>query len=129
MIVVDASVLVDALAGSARAASMRARLATEDLAVPDIADVEVASALRGLGIAGHMSDATLEHAVTDLGRMRLQRHPSALLIRRALRLRANLSVYDAVYVALAEALDCPLVTLDARIAAAPGIRCPVEVPA
>ncbi|GAA1465110.1 type II toxin-antitoxin system VapC family toxin [Microbacterium thalassium] len=128
MIVVDASVLVDALAGSDRAAAVRARLAEEDLAVPDIADVEVASALRGLAHAGRLDDRRLERAVADLARMRLQRHPSSLLIGRALDLRASLTPYDAVYVALAEALDCPLLTFDARIAAAPGIRCTVEVP-
>lgn len=128
MIVVDASVLVDALVGSTRAEAVRSRLAADDLAVPDIVDVEVASALRGLAFAQRLGEQTVERAVTDLGRLRLQRHPSALLIRRALRLRANLTVYDAVYVALAETLDCPLITFDSRIAAAPGIRCAVEVP-
>jgi len=128
VIVVDASVLVDVLVGSRRVAGVRARLVAEDLAAPDIIDVEVASALRGLWIAGRLDEDGLDGAVADLGRMRLQRHPSTVLIRRALGLRANMSTYDAVYVALAEALDCTLLTFDSRIAAAPGTRCAVEIP-
>ncbi|WES64597.1 type II toxin-antitoxin system VapC family toxin [Microbacter sp. GSS18] len=128
MIVVDASVLVDALIGSARATPVRWRLEADDLVAPDIVDVEVASALRGLAIAQRVDERAMEGAVADLGRLRLQRHPPAVLISRALSLRADLTVFDGVYVALAEALDCPLITFDPRIAAAPGIRCSVEIP-
>ena len=60
-------------------------------------------------------------------RLGLRRHPSRSLWPRAWELRTNLSAYDALYVALAERLDAPLLTADARLARAPGLRCPVEV--
>ena len=56
-----------------------------------------------------------------------RRHQTRSLWPRAWELRTNLSAYDALYVALAEQLDAPLVTADARLARAPGLRCVVEL--
>ncbi|WP_353808857.1 type II toxin-antitoxin system VapC family toxin [Agromyces chitinivorans] len=127
MIVVDASVVVEALVGAARADATRARLAADELWAPDLLDVEVASALRGLRLAGRISDARLDRAVDDLARLRVERHPSAPLVRAALGHRDNLTTYDAMYVALAEVLGCALFTGDRRLAAASGIDCEVEL--
>ncbi|GAA1805915.1 type II toxin-antitoxin system VapC family toxin [Agromyces neolithicus] len=127
MIVVDASVIVDVLVNGARARATRARLSDDELFAPDILDVEVASALRGLWLTGRLDDMRLDRAIDDLARLRVERHPSTLLIRRSLHHRANLTTYDATYVALAETLGCSFVTRDRRIATAPRLRCSVEV--
>lgn len=127
MIVVDASVVVAVLIAAPAGRSVRARLSGHDLAAPDILDLEVASALRGLWLARRLDDRALERAVVRLGRLHVDRHASAALVPRALQLRANLTPYDAGYVALAEVLDCVLITADRRLAKAPGIRCAVEV--
>lgn len=127
MIVVDASVIVDALVNGETGRAARARLSGTELSAPDILDVEVASALRGLWLTGRLDDLRLDRAVDDLSRLRVERYQSAMLVRRSLQHRANLTTYDATYVALAEALSCPLVTRDRRIATAPRLRCSVEV--
>ena len=128
MIVADASVVVQALVGGPGGGAARARLRRAEIAVPDILDVEVASALRGLWLAGRLDDAGVSRALADLRELAVTRYASTTLVGRALALRANLSVYDATYVALAEALGCPLVTLDRGLLGAPGLLCPVERP-
>jgi predicted nucleic acid-binding protein len=65
--------------------------------------------------------------VSDLEELAIERYPTRQLVWRAYELRENITAYDAAYVALAEALDCPLVTADARLARSPGIRCEVEL--
>lgn len=96
---------------------MRAHLATEDLHAPSLLDIEVVSALRGLTRAGHLSGTRAQDALTDFDDLPVQRWPAAdALRRRAFQLRDNPSSYDAAYVALAEALECPLLTRDARLA-------------
>lgn len=57
----------------------------------------------------------------------MTRYPHLEFVTRIWQLRGNLTPYDAVYVALAETLECPLVTVDQRLANAPGITCPVEI--
>lgn len=126
MIVVDASVVVDSLLGVLEPETLSA-IKQSQLGAPDILDVEVASALRGLWLGHKLSEAALHEAVEDLGELAATRFTSTLLVPRAIRLRANLSVYDATYVALAEALECTLYTRDQRIAQASGIQCAVEV--
>jgi predicted nucleic acid-binding protein len=127
VIVVDASVVVEVLVGGPAGAPLRARLRHQDLAAPDIIDVEVASALRRMRLSGAVTSERLDRAVAHLARLRIDRQPSRILIRRALELRDNLTSYDGAYVALAEAYRCTLITGDRRIAAAPGIRCEVDV--
>lgn len=126
MIVVDASVVVDSLLGHLDP-EMFSRIKRSQLGAPDILDVDVASALRGLWLGQKLNETGLHEAVEDLGEFAAVRFTSTLLIPRAMRLRANLSVYDATYVALAEALKCTLLTRDRRLAEAPGVQCTVEV--
>jgi len=124
VIVIDASVLVGALMGDASAAE---RQVGEDLAAPHLIDLEVGSALRRLCAAGHISAERGLWAIHDLGRVEIERWDHAVLLPRAWDLCCNLSFYEAAYVALAEALNVPLVTLDARLAGAPGVMATVEV--
>lgn len=127
MIVVDASVLVTALADDGDDGDqVRARLRDERLTAPHLIDLEVASAWRRLAAAGDLDDRRARLALDDLHALRLERVPHRPLIPRCWELRDNLTMYDAAYVALAESLDVTLVTADARLATAPGIRCEVE---
>jgi predicted nucleic acid-binding protein len=124
VIVVDASTLVDVLVGAGRSTE---RLAGEDLAAPFLLDAEVGSALRRLVRAGSLTAGRAETALDDLAELEIERHPHVGLVHRAWALRDNVTFYDALYVALSEALDVPLVTLDVRLAGAPGARARVEV--
>lgn len=125
-LVVDASVVVDSLLGTLSPAP-RALITDERIATPDVMDVEVASALRGLWLGHRIDSDRLQQTVQDLGRFATTRFSSQPLIPRALQFRPNLTVYDATYVALAEALECTLFTRDRRIASASGLQCAVEV--
>jgi predicted nucleic acid-binding protein len=128
VLVVDASVLATALADDAGDGDRaRARLRGESLAAPDLVDLEVASVLRGRLAGGHISPRRAELALADLVALRLERVASLRLIPRCWALRDNLTVYDAAYVALAEALAVPMLTADARLAKATGPGCPIEV--
>jgi predicted nucleic acid-binding protein len=124
MVVIDASVLVDALlvAGPARE-----RLASDNLQAPELIDAELLSVLRRLVLADKLPEGHALQALATAERLGLRRHPSRCLWPRAWELRTNLSAYDALYVALAERLDAPLLTADARLAKAPELRCHVEV--
>ncbi len=129
MIVVDASVLANALADDGLdGASARQRL-TEvgDLVAPDLIDVETTAVLRKRWVAGDLSDQRFSEAIGDLEDLALTRYPTLPLMRRAFELRSNVTAYDAAYVALAERLSCALITSDQRLAAAPMVTCPVEV--
>lgn len=128
MIVVDATAVVDALAMVEGTEDLRSRLAGEDLHAPSLLDFEFVSALRGLALGGKLSAARAEDALTDFEDLPIQRWPAEdFLRRRAFALRDNLSAYDASYVALAEVLDCPLLTRDARLARSPAHGIRVEV--
>ena len=121
MIVVDCAAVVDALTGVSGTDRLRVLLAAEELHAPSLVDFEVVSALRGLTRRGHISAKRAEDLLTDFEDLPLQRWPAAdALRRRAFQLRDNVSAYDAAYVALAEALECPLVTRDERLARSSG---------
>ena len=128
MIVVDASVLVTGLADDgADGDRIRRRLRGELLAAPQLIDLEVSAAWRRLVAAGRLDERRAGLALADLVSLRVERVAHLPLIERVWELRANLTAYDAAYVALAELLDAPLLTGDERIAGSPGIRCAVEV--
>lgn len=129
MIVVDASILANALADDgADGATARSRLANAGpLAAPDLIDVETVAVLRERWIAGDLDDQRFSKAIEDLEDLDLTRYPMLPLMRRAFELRANVTAYDVTYVALAERLDCTLLTADRRLATAPTITCPVDV--
>jgi predicted nucleic acid-binding protein len=128
VIVIDASVLANAIGDDhddGRVA--RTAIRDHDLAAPDLVDVETMAVLRKRWLAGDLSARRLRSAVDDLVDLALLRHPVLSLLHRAYELRANVTPYDATYVALAEHLDCPLLTADRRLAAAPGLRCEVRL--
>lgn len=128
VIVVDASVLVTALADDGEAGSRaRGRLRGQELAAPELIDLEVPSVLRRLLLGGHLSPERAEHALSDLLELPLRRAPHRPLLSRCWDLRENMTIYDASYVALAEELGAALLTADARLSRAPGLACEVEV--
>jgi predicted nucleic acid-binding protein len=128
VLVADASVLTSAVAGSdARGVALRRRLEGAQVATPAHLRVEVASALRSHERGGLLSSAAADVAVDHLGRLPLWEVPVHGLLPRAWELRHNVTPYDACYVALAEALRCPLLTADRRLANAPGVQCEVEL--
>lgn len=128
MIVVDASVLAPAIADDGAGGDrVRARLTTETIAVPALADLEVASVLRRAARAGQLDDRRSRQALADLIALPLRRAPHAPLLPRVWELRENVTVYDAAYLALAEALGVVLLTADGRLARVPGRMCEVEV--
>jgi len=128
LIVVDASVVVTGLADDgAGGDQVRARLRGERLVAPHLLDVEVISAWRRLAAAGALDERRAALARDDLASLRIERLAHAPLLERCWELRDALSVYDATYVTIAELLEVPLLTADRRLAAAPGLRCEVEV--
>jgi predicted nucleic acid-binding protein len=129
VIVVDASVALDLLLRAPAAAAVEARLFApgETLHAPHLLDIEVAQVLRRYAATGQAGADRCRLAIADLTDLPIRRYPHDILLARIWELRANLSAYDAAYVALAEALDAPLLTRDRRLAAAPGSRAKVEV--
>ena len=128
VIVVDAGILLVALADDCQASDVvRSRLRGVRLAAPELVDLEVLSALRGLTRSGQVLPRRADLALTDLDDVPLQRAPHRPLLTRCWELRDNLTAYDAAYVALAEALDTTLLTGDRRLANATGPRCRIEL--
>jgi predicted nucleic acid-binding protein len=90
-------------------------------------DVESAQVLRRLARQGTISESRADEAVQDLVDLRITRYSHFILLPRVWLLRHNFSAYDAVYVALAEELDAPLVTRDSHLASASGHKAPIEL--
>jgi predicted nucleic acid-binding protein len=124
MIVVDASAAVSALLNDGQA---RQLLRRERLHAPHLIDSEIASVLRRQVHHSRVTASDAWNALDAWRRLALTRYPTPGLLRRIWALRNNLSAYDASYLALAETLDCALVTADARLSNAPDKRCPVTV--
>ena len=124
MLVADASAVIGALL-NARARGVLAG----DLQVyaPHLMDSEIASAIRRRARTGRLDSRAGWELLERYRRLGITRHSTYPMFERMWELRDNLSAYDAAYVALAEALDCTLLTGDARISGAPGLRCPVTV--
>ncbi len=127
MIVADASVVIDALVfGGRRGALARDAVDAHDvLAAPAILPAEVAQVMRSLSRRGQLAGLRAYAALERVGDLPLSLAEFLPHRRRVWELRDNVSAYDAWYVALAESLDVPLVTLDARLARAAGPRCQI----
>ena len=128
VLIADASVLVVALADDGPDGDRaRTRLRGETLALPELADLEVACVLRRQLRLGTLDARRAGLALDDLAALPARRVPHRPLLARCWELRENLTVYDAAYVALAEALNATLLTGDTWLSRAPGSRCPIEI--
>lgn len=129
MIVVDASILSNALGDDGADGRLARRWIRQagDLAAPDLVDVETVSVLRKRWLAGTITLHRFSVAINDLERIDIDRYPTLPLMRRAFELRSTVTSYDAAYVALAEVLDCELLTGDAKLVKAPGPRCAIRL--
>lgn len=129
MIVLDASAAVEWLLARGAAKAVADRFRDPDITVhaPSLLGVDVAAALRGLVMAQHTTSERASIALSDLTSADVALYDPTPHLPRAWELRNNLTPNDAVYVALAETLGATLVTTDARIARAPGLRAEVDV--
>lgn len=129
MIVLDASAVVELLLGTERGRSLAIRIADPDLSLhaPHLVDVEVAQVLRRYVHEGELDQRTARAALEDLRLLDIERHAHEPLLDRVWKLRENMTVYDAVYVALAEALNAILLTCDGKLARAPGVSKRIEL--
>ena len=128
-VVVDGSVLVAFLVDSGREGKWAESIVAENSLIgPELVMVETSNVLRRLDLAGELSRADANAGHHDLLQLDLALFPFAPYAERVWALRHNLTCYDAWYVALAEAVRCPLVTLDVRISRASGPTCEVVTP-
>jgi predicted nucleic acid-binding protein len=129
VIVIDAPVLANVVGDDDSAGTLaphRVQVAGAASA-PDLVDVETVSVLRRRWLKGNLTDQRFRSAIDDLLALPIVRVPTGSLMLRAYELRAKVTAYDACYVALAEALECTLVTSDQRLASAASITCPTEI--
>jgi len=127
MIVLDASAVIELVLGTAAGRDVEGRIASEStLHAPHLLDVEVVRTIRRYVLSGLVDEARAAEALRALLDLDVRRHAHIDLVPRIWSLRDNLTAYDAAYVALAEALDVPLLTRDARLAAAPGHGARIE---
>lgn len=128
-VVVDASVVVAALVDPGPVGVWaESVLVSGPLAAPHLMPVEVANILRRSALAGDISADVASLAHEDLTSLRLELYPYAPCAPRVWEMRANVTAYDAWYVALAETLGATMATLDARLSRATGTRCEFAVP-
>ena len=129
MIVLDASVLANAVADDevAGGVARQVLLSHDDVSIPDLADVEVAAVLRKRYLAGALPRDRFHAALGDLTALPLPRYPAYPFLVRVAELADFVTAYDAVYVALAEELACPLYTADARLARAGSFECEIRL--
>ena len=128
-LVIDASILVDALRPMAQGSpAIRGRLKEADSwFAPHTIDVECMGAWRALRMRGEIDDRTLRRALDGLATWPIERLASTPLITRIHELSPTITPYDGAYVAIAEALNLPLLTRDARLTRASGPRCQFEL--
>lgn len=129
MIVVDASALLEVLLNTPSASNISERLfgGNETLHVPHVFDLEVIQVLRRYNRSGQIDAQRSEQALEDLADLPLNRYSHDVFVFRIWALRQNLTAYDAAYIALAEALDAPLITRDAALARGSGHRARIEL--
>ncbi len=119
--------MVHALVGDPPNPRLLALLADEDLHAPALLDFEVASALRGHLLGGKLDPVRLDEAVADFAAFRIERHHMTRLLGHLLELRDNFTVYDAAYLVLAQALEAPVVSADAKLKEATRLGIRVQV--
>ena len=129
MIVVDASALLTVLLRTAHAGDLTRRILDpeETLHAPHLLDLEVAQVTRRYYLSGDLDRRRGAEVLRDLADLRLTRYSHTIMLPRIWELRENVTAYDAAYIALAEALEAPLVTRDAKLAQAPGHYAIVEL--
>ena len=129
MIVIDASAMLEVLLVTPTAGRILDRLFSpaESLHAPQLIDLEVAQVLRRYCLAGDVEPERARQALADLADLAVTRYPHLPFLPRIWELRHNVTAYDAAYVALAEALEAPLVTGDIRLAGAPGLGATIEL--
>jgi len=128
MLVVDASCLYEVVADAALAEQVRERLALDpDQAAPHVIDAEVVSIIRRDHMLGRLDRTAASLAVEDLRDWPGERFGHRALLERVWELRNSVRAWDALYVALAEAMDATLLTLDGRLGRVRDVRCSVEV--
>lgn len=129
MIVADASAILELLLRTPAGATVESRLFRPDETIhaPALIDLEVAQVLRRYVARGDMPEARARVSLDLLAVFPMERYSHEPLVRRIWTLRENLTAYDAAYVALAEGLRAPLLTCDARLAAASGLRASIEL--
>lgn len=129
MLIVDASCLYEVVADAARAEDVRRRLdGDQDVAAPHAIDAEVLGVIRRDLMLGRLDRTAAHQAVNDLRDFPVDRYGHRQLLLRAWDLRDRVRPWDALYVALAEALGGTLITLDERLTRVGGLECSVEVP-
>lgn len=129
MIVVDASAAVEILLQLPAADALMDRLldGADRLCAPELLDVEVAQVIRRYWRSGDVTPARGSEALSDLADLPIERYAHAPLLGRVWQLRNNVTAYDGVYLALAEAVNATLVTRDRALARVPGVHATVEV--
>lgn len=130
MIVADASIVVDVLLhpDSAAVHSLARRFARgEAICAPHLMDVEVGQTLRRFTLRGEISVVRAAESFDDLAGLSIRRYAHTELLPRAFELRSNVTMYDGVYLALAEMLNAPLLSCDAALADVPGCTAAVEI--
>lgn len=129
MIVVDASVLADALVDDGDVGQHARAVLSEDThwVAPAHVLVEVLSVVRGKVLGGKVGVERGDDAVSAMTELAIEVVDPATVVERMWELRDNVTAYDAAYLAVAEALDAPLVTGDARLARVPGAKCTVQL--
>jgi len=129
MIVVAASAVLAVLLRTEEAAVLTERLLDrgETLHAPHLLDLEVTQVTRRYLLAGDLDESRGAEILHDLADLPLTRYSHAPMVSRIWELRENVTAYDAAYLALAEALDAPLLTRDAKLARAPGHEASVEI--
>ncbi len=129
MIVLDASAAIEFLLATNIGTIVRDRMSAAGMSLhaPHLIDPEVVQVLRRKTASGELTAERAAGALEDLGDLRLRRYPHTPLISRAWELRGQVTAYDAMYIALAELLDVPLVTTDERLARAEGHTARLEI--
>lgn len=126
-LVIDASVMITANRVGPAAERARAEIADNALVAPHSLGVEIVQGFRRLVLSGECSEAIAQRAIWNVNRLHIDRLPFEPFASRVWELRHNVSAHDAWYVAIAERLGVPLLTLDTRLARASGPRCEILI--